>query len=101
MELKVTTRRWAAIPNAMMKCDMIRRMDMKMTTHGRVTIPIALRRKLGITSRTHIAIEVDEDNRRIILTPITREYVHSLRGKYKGKGMLQALMAEREREREL
>ncbi len=80
---------------------MIKRMDMKMTTRGQVTIPSALRRKLGIVPGTHIAIEVDEDERRIILTPITREYVHSLRGKYKGKGLLKALVAERKREREL
>ncbi len=72
----------------------------KVSTRGQVTIPIALRRKFGITPGTHIAIEVDEDNQHIILTPITCEYVHRLRGKYKGKGLLKALMAERKRERE-
>lgn len=39
--------------------------------------------------------------RRIRSRPITREYVHSLRGKYKGKGLLKALMTEKERERGL
>ena len=29
---------------------------------------------------------------------ITREYVHSLRGKFRGKGLLKALMAEKTRE---
>jgi hypothetical protein len=62
---------------------------------------MARRQKFGVTWRIHIAIEVDEDNRHIILTPITREYVHSLRGKYKGKGMLKALLAERECETNL
>ena len=62
---------------------------------------MALRRKYGITPGTHIAIEVDEDNRHIVLTPITREYIHRLRGKYQGKGLLKALMADRKREREL
>ncbi len=76
-------------------------MDIKVNSRGQVTIPIELRRTLGITPGTHIAIKVDEDKRYIVLTPITREYVHSLRGKYKGKGMLKALMADREREREL
>jgi hypothetical protein len=50
---------------------------------------------------TRIQIEVDEEAQRIILTPITREYVHSLRGKYRGKGLLKSLMAEKKREREL
>ena len=31
--------------------------------------------------------------------PITREYVHSLRGKFRGKGLLKALMAEKKTER--
>jgi hypothetical protein len=30
---------------------------------------------------------------------ITREYVHSLRGKFRGKGLLKALIAEKKRER--
>jgi hypothetical protein len=30
---------------------------------------------------------------------VTREYVHSLRGKFKGKGLLKALMAEKKREK--
>lgn len=38
--------------------------------------------------------------RRIRSRPITREYVHSLRGKYKGKGLLKALEAERARDLE-
>ncbi len=80
---------------------MMKAMDIKVNSRGQVTIPIELRRKLGITPGTHIAIKVDEDNRRIVLTPITREYVHSLRGKYKGWGLLKTLIAEREREREL
>jgi len=44
---------------------------------------------------------VSDDESEIILTPITREYVHSLRGKLKGKGLLKALMAEKKKEREL
>jgi bifunctional DNA-binding transcriptional regulator/antitoxin component of YhaV-PrlF toxin-antitoxin module len=60
-----------------------------------------VRRKLAIKEGTRIQIEVNEEARQIILTPITREYVHSLRGKYKGKGLLKALMEEKRREREL
>jgi bifunctional DNA-binding transcriptional regulator/antitoxin component of YhaV-PrlF toxin-antitoxin module len=55
----------------------------------------------GIKEGTRIQIEVDESAKEIILRPITREYVHSLRGKFKGKGLLEELMAEKERERKL
>jgi hypothetical protein len=56
--------------------------------------------KLRIKEDGRIRIDVDEDARQIIPTPLTREYIHSLRGKYKGKGLLKALMAARQRERE-
>lgn len=46
-------------------------------------------------------VDVDEQMHRIILTPITRDYIQNLRGKYKGKGLLTALAAEKKREREL
>ena len=71
------------------------------TVKGQVVIPVAVRRRLAIKEGTRIQIEVNEETRQIILTPITREYVHSLRGKYKGKRLLKALMAEKQREREL
>ena len=71
------------------------------TTKGQVVIPVSVRRKLAIKEGTRIQIEVNEETCQIILTPITREYVHSPRGKYKGKGSLKALMQEKKREREL
>jgi len=70
------------------------------TSKGQVVIPSKIRRQLGIKEGTHLQIDVD-DNKRIILTPVTREYVHSLRGKYKGKGLMKAFLAEKKREREL
>lgn len=63
-------------------------------------IPSSIRRKFGIKEGTRIEIEVDESAKEIILKPITREYVHSLRGKFKGKGLLKALMAEKKKESE-
>jgi AbrB family looped-hinge helix DNA binding protein len=71
------------------------------TIKGQIVIPSSVRRKLGIKEGTHINIDVDEQAKKIILTPITEDYVHSLRGKYRGKGLLKALMAEKKREREL
>jgi AbrB family looped-hinge helix DNA binding protein len=76
-------------------------METYATIKGQVVIPASVRRKLAIKEGTRIQIEVNEEARQIILTPITREYVHSLRGKYKGKGLLKALMEEKRREREL
>jgi len=76
-------------------------METHATVKGQVVIPASVRRKLAIKQGTRIQVEVNEDTRQIILTPITREYIHSLRGKYKGKGLLKALMEEKKREREL
>jgi AbrB family looped-hinge helix DNA binding protein len=71
------------------------------TYKGQVVIPSKIRRRLGIKEGTYIQIDIDDLNKKIILTPVTREYVHSLRGKYKGRGLMKALMAEKIREKEL
>jgi AbrB family looped-hinge helix DNA binding protein len=70
------------------------------TSKGQIVIPSSIRRKFGIKEGTRIEIEVDEGAKEIILKPITREYVHSLRGKFRGKGLLKALMTEKKKERE-
>lgn len=74
-------------------------METVTTSKGQIVIPAKIRRKLGIKEGTHIQIDVDDVNKRIILTPVTREYVNSLRGKYKGKGLMKALIAEKEQEK--
>lgn len=71
------------------------------TAKGQIVIPSSIRRKLEIKEGTRISIDVDEKARQIILTPITREHVHSLRGKFKGKGLMKELMDEKNRERAL
>jgi AbrB family looped-hinge helix DNA binding protein len=71
------------------------------TSKGQIVIPSSIRRKLGIKEGTRIQIELKEDANEIVLKPITREYIHSLRGRFKGKGLLKALMAEKKKEREL
>lgn len=76
-------------------------METTTTLKGQIVIPASVRRKFGIKEGTRIRIEVDEKGRRIILTPVTREYIHSLRGKYRVGGLLKALMQEKKREREL
>jgi AbrB family looped-hinge helix DNA binding protein len=74
-------------------------METTATAKGQIVIPSSIRRRLGIKEGTRIQIE--ESGNEIILKPITREYVHSLRGKFRGKGLMKALMAEKKREREL
>jgi AbrB family looped-hinge helix DNA binding protein len=76
-------------------------METTATSKGQIVIPSSVRRKFGIKEGTRIQINISDDEKEIILTPITREYVHSLRGKFKGKGLLKALMADRKKEREL
>ncbi len=76
-------------------------METTATSKGQIVIPSSMRKKLGIREGTRIQIELDEDAKEIILTPITRDYVHSLRGRFKGKGLLKALMAEKKKESEL
>jgi AbrB family looped-hinge helix DNA binding protein len=75
-------------------------MERKATLRGQIVIPASIRRRFGITKGTLIQIDVSDDESVIILTPITRKYVHSLSGKLKGKGLLKALMAEKKREKE-
>ena len=76
-------------------------METVATSTGQVVIPSKIRKQLGIKDGTYLQIDVNAATRQIILTPVTREYVHSLRGKYKGKGLMKALMADKKREREL
>ena len=76
-------------------------METVATSKGQVVIPSKIRKELGIKDGTHFQIDVNPATRQIILTPVTREYIRSLRGKYKGQGLMKALMAEKKREKEL
>ena len=62
---------------------------------GRIVIPPEIRKQLGIKDGTRLQVDMNVATRQIIITPITREYIHSLRGKYKGRGLMKALMAEK------
>jgi AbrB family looped-hinge helix DNA binding protein len=73
-------------------------MHTRVISRGRMTIPIELRRKLGIKPGTKLIVrEVD----RQIVVMTMENYVRSLRGKYKGMRLMEALIAERQHEREL
>lgn len=70
------------------------------TTKGQLVIPSKLRRKYGIRKGTRVAMI--EDGPRIVLQPLTREYIHSLRGILKGEPpALKFLKEGRKQDREL
>ena len=76
-------------------------METVATTKGQVVIPAPIRKKFEIKEGTRFHVEVNEKEHSIILKPITRDYINSLRGKFKGKGLMKELMAQKKRERGL
>jgi AbrB family looped-hinge helix DNA binding protein len=73
-------------------------METYATTKGQIVIPSALRRKYGIKVGTKILVY--DDGERIILKPVTEQYLKGLQGVLKGKGALKTLLEERARDRE-
>jgi AbrB family looped-hinge helix DNA binding protein len=72
----------------------------KVTTKGQLVIPSKLRKKFGIRKGTRVAFV--EEEQRIILQPLTTEFIRSLRGSLHGEGAaLKFLLEDRKREREL
>ncbi|HEX6304805.1 MAG TPA: AbrB/MazE/SpoVT family DNA-binding domain-containing protein [Anaerolineales bacterium] len=73
-------------------------METYVSSKGQIVIPADMRRKYGIKSGTRI--EIYDDGERIILRPVTPEYIRSLRGSLKGGGALKILKEERRKEME-
>jgi AbrB family looped-hinge helix DNA binding protein len=70
----------------------------KVSARGQVVIPSKLRMDLGISAGTPITFF--EENRRLLLQPLTLEYVMKLRGLLKGKpSPLETMMEERKQEK--
>ena len=69
------------------------------TSKGQLVIPARLRRRFKIKKGTLVSFL--EDNGRLIVQPITREFIESLRGIDKGGRAYEILMEERKRERDL
>ncbi len=70
------------------------------TTKGQLVIPSKLRRKFGIRKGTQVAFL--EEDQRLVLQPLTPEFIRSLRGSLKGEpSALKALLEHRKKEREL
>jgi len=70
------------------------------TTKGQLVIPARLRRRFGIKKGTMVTFT--EDDGRIIVQPVTREFIRGLRGSLRGEpSALEILLDERQRERTL
>jgi len=68
-------------------------------TKGQVVIPRRLRKEFEIENGTKATVVSTPEG--ILLKPITRSYIKSLRGSLKGTKAMETFMAERKREREL
>ena len=73
-------------------------METYATTKGQIVIPASLRRKYGIKVGTKILVY--DDGERIILKPVTEQYLKGLQDALKGKGALKILLQERAKDRE-
>jgi AbrB family looped-hinge helix DNA binding protein len=69
------------------------------TTKGQVVIPARLRREFEIEEGTRASVTATPEG--ILIRPITRSYLKSLRGSLKGRGVMKSLMADRKKERDL
>ena len=66
---------------------------------GQVVIPRRLRKEFEIEAGTRAYVESTPEG--ILIKPVTTKFIRSLRGSHKGKGVLQAMMADRQAERKL
>ena len=73
-------------------------METTATVKGQILIPASLRKKYGIIEGTKITILDNGDE--IILRPVTRDRIAKLKGSLKGLNLSQALLEERQKERE-
>ncbi len=70
------------------------------TSKGQLVIPARLRRRFGIRKGTLVSFL--EDNGRLVVQPVTPEFIRGLRGSLKGEpSALKALLDDRKRERTL
>jgi AbrB family looped-hinge helix DNA binding protein len=70
------------------------------TTKGQIVIPSKLRRKYSIKEGTQVAF-LEQENR-LVLQPLTPEFIRSLRGCLgKDSSALKSLLEDRKRDRDL
>jgi AbrB family looped-hinge helix DNA binding protein len=66
---------------------------------GQIVIPRWLRKEFEIEEGTRAYVQSTPQG--ILIKPVTRTYIRSLRGSLKGRGVLKALIEDRKREQEL
>jgi AbrB family looped-hinge helix DNA binding protein len=71
--------------------------DATVTSKGQIVIPVDIRRRYGIRQGTKVSFIEDEG--RLILQPLTREFIDSLKGSLKGGPSLTAIW-QRERKKD-
>jgi AbrB family looped-hinge helix DNA binding protein len=69
------------------------------TTKGQVVIPAKFRKEFGVEEGTKASVIRTAEG--ILLRPITRAYIKSLRGSLKGRGVMKSMMSDRKHERSL
>jgi AbrB family looped-hinge helix DNA binding protein len=70
------------------------------TTKGQLVIPSKLRRKYSIKQGTQVAFL--EEGNRLVLQPLTAEFIRSLRGSLRGEpSALKSLLDDRKHDRQL
>jgi AbrB family looped-hinge helix DNA binding protein len=69
------------------------------TTKGQIVIPAKFRREFQIEDGTKASVTMTSEG--ILLRPITRTYIKSLRGSLKGRGVMKSMMTDRKHERAL
>ncbi len=69
------------------------------TTKGQLVIPVKLRRKYGIRKGTRVVFVEEGD--RLLLQPLTKEFIEGLCGSLRGSRALEHLLAERRKDRAL
>jgi AbrB family looped-hinge helix DNA binding protein len=71
------------------------------TSKGQVVVPVRIRRKFGIKAGTRLNFQ--EENGRIVVQPVTRDFIDSFCGVFKlkpgEKSAVQELIEDRARER--
>jgi AbrB family looped-hinge helix DNA binding protein len=68
------------------------------TSKGQLVIPAEIRRRYGIKPGTEIRF-IEKDNH-IVMQPVTKEFIRSLCGRYKGQpSMLDDLLNERAKDK--
>jgi len=72
----------------------------KITNKGRITIPVEIRRNLGIKTNSKVYVSIEDD--RIILQPLNSKYFKSLIGIGNTNGRaIKSLLVEKKKESEL